>query len=86
MLQKLQQLHNSAVTGRGRGVQPPRSNVPPAQPQTESTADADQPHSAQDPRPPPQHEVPPARVMEGIGRISVGRDRGREHHPGTVPG
>jgi len=68
MLQKLQQLRNSAMAGRGRDVQPPRSNVPSAQPQTESTADADQPHSVQVPRPLPQHEVLPAHVIEGIGR------------------
>jgi len=73
------------MTGRGRGVQPPRSNVPPAQSETESTADVAQPHSAQDPRP-PQHEVLPAHVVEGIGRVTIGRGRGREHHPGTVPG
>jgi len=39
--------------------------VPPAQPQTESPADVDQPHSVQDPRPPPQHEVLPVHVIEG---------------------
>jgi len=85
MLQKLQQLHNSAMSGRGRGIQPPRSNVPPALPPKQSNADADQPHFVQDPQPPPRHEVPPAHV-EGIGRISIGGGRGRKHHPGTRPG